>query len=54
MIEDVSNVVIQITSLVIVTNTSSMIKRRSLSDVGAIVKMTPRRKEYVSWHVMTM
>ncbi|GJV94713.1 hypothetical protein Tco_1546290 [Tanacetum coccineum] len=38
MVEDVLSVVIQITSLVIVPNTPSMIKRRSLSDVGAIVE----------------
>ncbi|GJS24320.1 retrovirus-related pol polyprotein from transposon TNT 1-94 [Tanacetum coccineum] len=51
MIEDVSSVVIQITSLVIVPNTPSMIKRRLLSNVEAIVKATPRRKKYVSWHL---
>ncbi|GJY76417.1 retrovirus-related pol polyprotein from transposon TNT 1-94, partial [Tanacetum coccineum] len=45
--EDVSSVVIQITSLVIVPNTPSVIKRRLLSGVGAIVEMTPRRKRYV-------
>ncbi|GJW10759.1 putative reverse transcriptase domain-containing protein [Tanacetum coccineum] len=38
MIEDVLSVVIQITSLVIVLNTSSMIKRHSLSDVEVIVE----------------
>nr|GEW43156.1 reverse transcriptase domain-containing protein [Tanacetum cinerariifolium] len=54
MIEDVLSVVIQITSLVTVPNTPSMIKRHSLSDVGAIVKMTPRRKKYVSWYVKTI
>ncbi|GJV53553.1 UBN2 domain-containing protein [Tanacetum coccineum] len=47
--EDVSSVVIQITSLVIVPNIPSVIKRRLLSGVGAIVEMTPRRKRYVSW-----
>ncbi|GKC24820.1 hypothetical protein Tco_1026970 [Tanacetum coccineum] len=47
--KDASSVVIQITSLVIVPNTPSVIKRRLLSDVGAIVEMTPRRKRYVSW-----
>nr|GEU64692.1 copia protein [Tanacetum cinerariifolium] len=54
MIEDVSSVVTQITSLVIVQNTLSMIKRRSLLDVGAIVNMTPKRKKYVSWLLMIM
>ncbi|GKA55825.1 hypothetical protein Tco_0754897 [Tanacetum coccineum] len=54
MIEDVSNVVIQITSLVIVPNTPSMIKRRLLSDVEAIVEMIARRKKYVSWPSTTM
>nr|GEX86296.1 hypothetical protein [Tanacetum cinerariifolium] len=54
MIGDASSVVIQITSLVIVPNTPSMIKRHSLLDVGAIVKMTPRRKKYVSWLLMIM
>ncbi|GJS99222.1 hypothetical protein Tco_0820392 [Tanacetum coccineum] len=47
--EDVLSVVIQITSLVIVPNTPSVIKRRLLSAVGAIVEMTPKRKRYVSW-----
>ncbi|GKC75901.1 hypothetical protein Tco_1126675 [Tanacetum coccineum] len=54
MIEDVSSVEIQITSLVIVPNTSSVIKRRSLSGVEAMVEMIPRRKKYVSWHLTTM
>nr|GEU51411.1 reverse transcriptase domain-containing protein [Tanacetum cinerariifolium] len=54
MIEDVSSVMTQITSLVIVPNTSLMIKRRSLLDVVAIVKMTPRRKKYVLWLLMIM
>ncbi|GJW57136.1 zf-CCHC domain-containing protein [Tanacetum coccineum] len=45
---------IQITSLVIVPNTHSVIKRRSLSGVEEIVKMIPRRKKYVSWHLTTM
>ncbi|GKA96346.1 copia protein [Tanacetum coccineum] len=54
MIEDVSTVEIQITSLVIVPNTPSMIKKHSLSGVGVIVKMIPRRKKYVSWHLTTM
>ncbi|GKE87764.1 hypothetical protein Tco_1565239 [Tanacetum coccineum] len=53
-IEDDSSVVIQITSLVIVPNTPSMTKRRSLLDVGVIVKMIPRRKIYVSWLLMIM
>nr|GEX14668.1 UBN2 domain-containing protein [Tanacetum cinerariifolium] len=47
--EDVSSIVIQITSLTIVPNTHSTIKRHLLSGVGAIVKMTPKRKKYVSW-----
>ncbi|GJV20617.1 hypothetical protein Tco_1369637 [Tanacetum coccineum] len=54
MIEDVSSVVIQITSLVIVSNTPLMIKRCSSSDVGAIVEMTPKRKKYMLWHSTTM
>nr|GEX54789.1 UBN2 domain-containing protein [Tanacetum cinerariifolium] len=54
MIEDVLSVVIQITSLVIVPNTPSMIKRRSLSDVRAIVEMITRRKKCVSWLSTTM
>nr|GEZ30139.1 UBN2 domain-containing protein [Tanacetum cinerariifolium] len=54
MIEDVLSVVIQITSLVIVSNITSMIKRRSLSDVGAIVETIARRKKYVSWLSTTM
>ncbi|GJW98402.1 hypothetical protein Tco_0180210 [Tanacetum coccineum] len=51
---DVLSVVIQITSLVIVLNTPSMIKSRSLSDVRAIVEMIARRKKYVSWLSTTM
>nr|GEV78585.1 copia protein [Tanacetum cinerariifolium] len=47
--EDVSSVVIQITSLVIVPNAHSVIKKRLLSDVGATVEMTPRWKGYVLW-----
>ncbi|GJV46342.1 hypothetical protein Tco_1430878 [Tanacetum coccineum] len=47
--EDVSSVMIQITSLVIVPNTHSVIKRRLLSGVEAIVEMTPKRKRYISW-----
>ncbi|GJU86863.1 hypothetical protein Tco_1294409 [Tanacetum coccineum] len=39
--EDVSSVVIQITLLVIVLNTPSVIKRCLLLGVGAIVEMTP-------------
>nr|GEZ85222.1 UBN2 domain-containing protein [Tanacetum cinerariifolium] len=53
-IKDVLSVVTQITSLVIVPNTLLMIKRHSLLDVGAIVKMNPRRKKYVSWLLMIM
>ncbi|GJX60625.1 hypothetical protein Tco_0292015 [Tanacetum coccineum] len=45
---------IQITSLVIVPNTPSLIKKLSLSGVGVIVKMNPRKKKYVSWHLTTM
>ncbi|GKA50772.1 hypothetical protein Tco_0743845 [Tanacetum coccineum] len=52
MIEDVSSVEIQITSLVIVPNTPSMIKRRSLSCVGAIVKKTSTK--FISWHMKLM
>nr|GEU98677.1 copia protein [Tanacetum cinerariifolium] len=52
MIEDVSSMVTQITSLAIVPNTQSMIKRRSLLDVRVIVKMTPRKKKYVLWLLM--
>nr|GEW45136.1 hypothetical protein [Tanacetum cinerariifolium] len=54
MIKDVISVVIQITSLVIVPNTPSMIKRRSLSYVGAIVEMIARREKYVLWISTTM
>nr|GEX77116.1 UBN2 domain-containing protein [Tanacetum cinerariifolium] len=54
MTEDVSSVVTQITLLVIVPNTPSMIKRHSLLDVRAIVKMTPRGMKYVLWLLMIM
>nr|GEU89174.1 DUF4219 domain-containing protein/UBN2 domain-containing protein [Tanacetum cinerariifolium] len=54
MIEDVSSVVIQITSLVVVPNTPSVIERHSLSGVGAIVEMIPKKKKYVSWHSKTI
>ncbi|GKE65558.1 hypothetical protein Tco_1519719 [Tanacetum coccineum] len=40
------------TSLVIVSNTPSMIKRRSLSVVRAMVKKT--RTKFVSWHMTLM
>ncbi|GJR15328.1 hypothetical protein Tco_0797980 [Tanacetum coccineum] len=48
-IEDASSVVIQITSLVIAPKTLPVIKRHSLSEVGAIVEMTQRKKRFVSW-----
>ncbi|GJX80488.1 zf-CCHC domain-containing protein [Tanacetum coccineum] len=35
-------------------NTPLVIKRRSLAGVGAIVKIIPKRKKYVSWHLTTM
>nr|GEW63198.1 hypothetical protein [Tanacetum cinerariifolium] len=54
MIEDILSVVIKITSLEIVPNTLSMIKRRSLFDVRAIVEMIARRKKYVLWLSTTM
>ncbi|GJS38450.1 integrase, catalytic region, zinc finger, CCHC-type containing protein [Tanacetum coccineum] len=38
-----------ITSLVIVPKTLLEIKRHSLSEVGAIVEMTQRKKRFVSW-----
>ncbi|GJS29698.1 retrovirus-related pol polyprotein from transposon TNT 1-94 [Tanacetum coccineum] len=47
--EDASNVVIQITSLVIAPKMFPVIKRHSLSEVGAIVEMTQRKKRSVSW-----
>ncbi|GJX13613.1 hypothetical protein Tco_0205371 [Tanacetum coccineum] len=51
--EDASSVVIQITSLVIAPKTFSVIKRHSLSEVGAIVEMTQRKKRFVSWLTQT-
>ncbi|GJU33066.1 hypothetical protein Tco_1176655 [Tanacetum coccineum] len=52
-IEDASSVVIQITSLVIAPKTLPVIKRHSLSEVGAIVEMTQRKKRFVSWLTQT-
>ncbi|GJR40204.1 hypothetical protein Tco_1215888 [Tanacetum coccineum] len=52
--EDASNVVIQITSLVIAPKTFPVIKRHSLSEVGAIVEMTQRKKRFVSWLTQTV
>ncbi|GJU94385.1 putative reverse transcriptase domain-containing protein [Tanacetum coccineum] len=52
MIEDVSSVEIQITSLVIVPKSPLVIKRRSLSVVGAIAKKT--RRKFVSWRMTLM
>ncbi|GKG18096.1 hypothetical protein Tco_0372394, partial [Tanacetum coccineum] len=47
------NAVIQITSLVIVLNTPSTIKKHSLVDVGVKVmkRAYPRRKKFVSWRL---
>ncbi|GKE76011.1 hypothetical protein Tco_1542131, partial [Tanacetum coccineum] len=47
--EDASSVVIQITSLVIAPKKFPVIKRHSLSEFGAIVEMTQRKKRFVSW-----
>ncbi|GKF67195.1 hypothetical protein Tco_0196874, partial [Tanacetum coccineum] len=44
---------VQITSLVIVPKTLPVIKRHSLSKVGAIVEMTQRKKRFVSWLTQT-
>ncbi|GKE58641.1 hypothetical protein Tco_1497826 [Tanacetum coccineum] len=52
-IEDASSVVIQITSLVIAPKTLPVIKRHSLSEVGAIVEITQRKKRFVSWLTQT-
>ncbi|GJV45385.1 hypothetical protein Tco_1429921 [Tanacetum coccineum] len=52
-IEDASSVVIQITSLMIDLKTLPVIKRHSLSEVGAIVEMTQRKKRFVSWLTQT-
>ncbi|GKF59976.1 hypothetical protein Tco_0176762, partial [Tanacetum coccineum] len=47
--KDASSVVIQITALVIGPKKFPVIKRHSLSEVGAIVEMTQRKKRFISW-----